>query len=264
MLTRSPHPSLNQTRTPRAANSMAEYLGAPASVSASHVRSPVLQLVSHRLSMPVATADLLRSSPAVQLNICGGRPGVSLSLSMQLVDERQSPVAGAWVYIWHDDPSGWSVPAQMDARSAVCFMHGVQVTDATGRVQFVMPYPAARDATSPRIYVRAYWPWGQHLVAYGHGLLRLSQDLTPEHMLPVCTRAEPAEATECKPLPDLGLPVHQLDRLNLDLDKAQIQTHALIQMSTPILPARKPGKCEEKKTRKTRKALKGNPDDETL
>lgn len=73
----------------------------------------------------------------VHRNIREGRPGEPLRLRLQVVEADGRPVADRRVDLWHcDAASAGFGRAEGRAAGAPVFLHGTQVTDATGVVEF--------------------------------------------------------------------------------------------------------------------------------
>jgi len=93
----------------------------------------------------------------VRRNITQGKPGVSLSLRLTVVDVSTcKPIRSAAVDVWHCDAggvySGTSVQDTEDAR----FLRGIQRTDAKGVAVFRTIYPGWYSGRTVHIHVMVY------------------------------------------------------------------------------------------------------------
>ncbi len=76
---------------------------------------------------------------AIRRNVTEGKPGVSLTLRLTVVNVATcKPIKGAVVEIWHCDAAGVYSGVQGDSGS---FLRGVQRTDAKGLALFTTIYP---------------------------------------------------------------------------------------------------------------------------
>lgn len=114
---------------------------------------------------PYPLLEFLRLSPLLRSDIGHGSPGIPLTLCFELRDAQARPVAKAAVYIWHQDPRGWTIDLQGDELDAVTCMRGVQVSDEAGCVSFQTVYPGRyRDGSVP-VYLQIYLNDGEKVTA---------------------------------------------------------------------------------------------------
>lgn len=95
-------------------------------------------------------------------DITEGRPGVPLTVRLQLVDVDFGcePVAGAVVEIWHSDAGGIYSGFGRDAGNLTdargeTFLRGFQTTDRNGRVEFETIYPGWYPIRTTHIHAMA-------------------------------------------------------------------------------------------------------------
>jgi protocatechuate 3,4-dioxygenase beta subunit len=93
----------------------------------------------------------------VRRNVTEGKPGVSLSLQLTVVDVSTcQPIKGAAVDIWHCDAGGvYSGVSQQDTVGQT-FLRGIQKTDAKGVATFRTIYPGWYPGRTVHIHVRVY------------------------------------------------------------------------------------------------------------
>ncbi|MGQ7295689.1 intradiol ring-cleavage dioxygenase [Quadrisphaera sp. KR29] len=83
--------------------------------------------------------------------------GVPMTLQLDLVDLADGGAAyeGAAVYVWHCDRNG-KYSMYSDGLTAEDYLRGVQVADASGRVQFTSIFPACYSGRWPHIHFEVY------------------------------------------------------------------------------------------------------------
>ena len=93
---------------------------------------------------------------ALKADIAEGRPGVALSLRLQVVDAGCNPIAGARVDVWHCDAGGLysGVRAPNGDTRGQTFLRGVQVTDETGVARFATIYPGWYPGRTPHVHYK--------------------------------------------------------------------------------------------------------------
>jgi protocatechuate 3,4-dioxygenase beta subunit len=110
--------------------------------------------------MPETTAGPFYFDPRLErAAISEGRPGVALSVRMQVVDAACRPLPGARVDIWHCDAGGAysgyrGQPGGLDTRGE-SFMRGTQFSDGAGIVGFSTVYPGWYPGRTPHIHFTA-------------------------------------------------------------------------------------------------------------
>jgi protocatechuate 3,4-dioxygenase beta subunit len=88
-------------------------------------------------------------------NIIEGRPGVSLTLNLRVVDASTcKPIKGAVVDIWHCDADGVYSGAQQAVGRT--FLRGIQRTNATGVTMFQTVYPGWYQGRTVHIHVKVH------------------------------------------------------------------------------------------------------------
>jgi protocatechuate 3,4-dioxygenase beta subunit len=102
----------------------------------------------------------------VRRDITEGKPGIPLSLALQVVDAATcSPIEGAIVDVWHCDAEGeysgydsarplkWG---HMQPDSEAVFLRGVQITNREGQVEFSTIYPGCYTSRTTHIHAKVY------------------------------------------------------------------------------------------------------------
>lgn len=98
----------------------------------------------------------------VRSDITDGRPGVPLTVRLQVVDASCQPIVGAAVDIWHCDAQGLysGYPGQGDRRdidtSAEKFLRGVQRTSPEGIVSFRTIYPGWYRGRTTHVHFKVF------------------------------------------------------------------------------------------------------------
>jgi|GEM_PF-259312 len=104
--------------------------------------------------------DLSGDSTKFRQDITEGRPGVSLDLTLTIVNINNncSPVPNARVDIWQTDKegvySGYSQPGANTVGQT--FMRGIQMTDASGQVRFHTIYPGWYNGRVTHIHFEVF------------------------------------------------------------------------------------------------------------
>lgn len=89
-----------------------------------------------------------------------GRPGVPLTVRIQVVDATCAPIAGARVDVWHCDANGLysgypRQPGGVDTTGET-FLRGTQMADGDGIVSFSTIYPGWYPGRTPHIHFKAF------------------------------------------------------------------------------------------------------------
>lgn len=95
----------------------------------------------------------------VRRDITEGRPGVSMTLRMQVVDATCTPVEAARVDVWHCDAQGVYSSfggASGPAAEGETFLRGTQMADATGIAEFATIYPGWYSGRTPHIHFKVF------------------------------------------------------------------------------------------------------------
>ncbi|WP_068305520.1 intradiol ring-cleavage dioxygenase [Pararhodobacter sp. CCB-MM2] len=81
----------------------------------------------------------------IRSDITEGKPGLALSLRLQVVDAACQPIEGARVDLWHCDAQGvyssFGGDSGQTSAEGETFLRGTQMADAQGLVQFQTIYP---------------------------------------------------------------------------------------------------------------------------
>lgn len=106
-------------------------------------------------------------------DISEGYPGLPVRLALRVLDEDCNPVEGAEVDVWHtrnsglysgEDASDFCTTGDADARSHRYF-RGVQVTDASGRVDFDTCYPGWYSSRTIHIHFQVRIGGSEHVTS---------------------------------------------------------------------------------------------------
>jgi len=110
-------------------------------------------------------------SGMVQSNITGDRPGLALTININITNVNQQCVAlaGALVDIWHCDAQGnyseyGGSGMQSTNYTSVHWLRGRQTTDANGKVVFTSIFPGWYSGRAPHIHVHVYNASGTSLL----------------------------------------------------------------------------------------------------
>lgn len=142
------------------------------SLSLPPASEPVL-LPVQRTPRPYPLKEFIQASPALDSNLAQQSPGVPLTLALRLQDARGQAIRRAAVYVWHYDPSCWTLDVQDDDLRTIALMRGVQVSDETGDLVFHTVYPGRYIDNSVPVYLRVYFNDGRHVLARADGCLLL-------------------------------------------------------------------------------------------
>ncbi|MGW1347398.1 intradiol ring-cleavage dioxygenase [Kribbella sp. NPDC002412] len=86
----------------------------------------------------------------------GVATGVPLTVELTILDaDRDTPLAGAAVYLWHCDAEG-RYSLYSDGVTNENYLRGVQAADANGKVTFTSIFPAAYMGRWPHIHFEVY------------------------------------------------------------------------------------------------------------
>lgn len=100
----------------------------------------------------------------VRADITEGRAGAPLRLQLQVVTlPACAPVANAAVDIWHCDAGG--VYSEFGAGQGMTFLRGTQLTDASGKSEFLTVYPGWYMGRTVHIHVKAHLSGGKELTS---------------------------------------------------------------------------------------------------
>lgn len=104
----------------------------------------------------LALSGIVRSDIRPSLSSSLVATGVAMTLSMTLLDSATcAPLAGYAVYIWHCDQDG-DYSMYSSAVADESYLRGVQITDATGQVEFTTVFPACYAGRWPHIHIEVY------------------------------------------------------------------------------------------------------------
>ena len=145
---------------------------APAVVTGFGVATADARAAAHRAGLISPNVCLLSPEPSerpsqpdprlYRSDITEGKPGVPMSLSMQVVDGECSPIEGARVDVWHCDAqgvySGVSEAANGLAADAgdETFLCGLQETGPDGVATFATIYPGWYSGRTTHIHYRVW------------------------------------------------------------------------------------------------------------
>ncbi|GAA1717369.1 intradiol ring-cleavage dioxygenase [Kribbella yunnanensis] len=86
----------------------------------------------------------------------GTATGVPLTVELTILDaDKDTPLSGAAVYIWHCDAQG-RYSLYSEGATNENYLRGVQATDADGKVKFTTIFPAAYTGRWPHIHFEVY------------------------------------------------------------------------------------------------------------
>jgi protocatechuate 3,4-dioxygenase beta subunit len=86
----------------------------------------------------------------------GVATGVPLTVELTILDAaKDTPLAGAAVYLWHCDAQG-RYSLYSDGATEENYLRGVQAADANGKVTFTSIFPAAYPGRWPHIHFEVY------------------------------------------------------------------------------------------------------------
>lgn len=137
----------------------ADSTAASSSGSSSSTGSCVL--IPQETDGPYPLYAMLSNSSMVRRDIREDRSGVPLTLTLTLQDVNNScvPITNAAVYIWHCDKdgsySGYS-SAQNGSQAGKTFLRGIQETDSNGQVTFTTIYPGWYAGRITHIHAQVY------------------------------------------------------------------------------------------------------------
>lgn len=168
-----------------------------------HLALPVprdtVLLPVQRTPRPYPLRDFVQASPALDSDLARESPGVPLTLALHLQDAQGQAIRRAAVYVWHYDPSCWTLDVQDDDLRTVALMRGVQVSDEHGDLVFHTVYPGRYVDNSVPVYLRIYFNDGRHVLARADGCLLLPAQ--PADVASELQIAPPALPTLRKPVP---------------------------------------------------------------
>jgi protocatechuate 3,4-dioxygenase beta subunit len=110
---------------------------------------------------PYPLYAILTNSILTRSDITEGKTGVPLTLTITLQDLNNScaPISGAGIYIWHCDKdgiySGYANSTNAGSTSTT-FLRGVQVTDSNGQVTFTTIYPGWYAGRITHVHAQVY------------------------------------------------------------------------------------------------------------
>lgn len=148
---------------------------------------------------PYPLREFVEASPATGSDLAHQSPGVPLTLALRLQDGTGQAIQRAAVYIWHYDPSGWTLDTAGDEMRTVSLMRGVQVSDEHGELRFHTVYPGRYDDNSVPVYLRVYFNDGRHVVARADACVLLPAQAQPQTLSESLQIAPPALPTLRKP-----------------------------------------------------------------
>lgn len=146
---------------------------------------------------PYPVQEFIQASPEIDSDLARQSPGVPLTLALRLHDGRGQAIQRAAVYIWHYDPSGWTLDINDDDLRTVALMRGMQLSDEYGALRFHTVYPGRYHDNSVPVFLRVYFNDGRHVVARADGCLLLPSQ--PEAVDAALQIAPPALPTLRKP-----------------------------------------------------------------
>ncbi len=151
-----------------AAGSAGPVSAAPAAIEAELARlaaqsAAACQLVAHETEGPFPLRAALAGAALLRSDMTEGRPGVPLTLRVQVTDAARgcAPLAVAWVYLWHCDKDGaysGDEQAAPGAPQPSTFMRAVQRCDAAGAVTFRTIYPGWYEGRITHIHCMVFLP----------------------------------------------------------------------------------------------------------
>lgn len=105
--------------------------------------------------VPEVTEGPYYFDPALlRADITEGRPGLPLTLRMQVVDQGCSPFTNARVDVWHCDADG--IYSGYNGFEGETFMRGTQIADADGMVEFTTVYPGWYRGRTTHIHFKVF------------------------------------------------------------------------------------------------------------
>jgi protocatechuate 3,4-dioxygenase beta subunit len=105
--------------------------------------------------VPEVTEGPYYFDPALlRADITEGRPGLPLTLKMQVVDQACTPLADTRVDIWHCDADG--IYSGYNGYEGETFMRGTQMSDAGGMVTFRTVYPGWYRGRTTHIHFKVF------------------------------------------------------------------------------------------------------------
>jgi protocatechuate 3,4-dioxygenase beta subunit len=105
--------------------------------------------------VPEVTEGPYYFDPALRrADITEGRPGLPMTLKMQVVDQACAPIADARVDVWHCDADGNY--SGYNGFEGETFMRGTQMSDADGMVTFATVYPGWYRGRTTHIHFKVF------------------------------------------------------------------------------------------------------------
>jgi protocatechuate 3,4-dioxygenase beta subunit len=105
--------------------------------------------------VPEVTEGPYYFDPALlRADITEGRPGLPMTLQMQVVDQGCTPIADARVDVWHCDADG--IYSGYNGYEGETFMRGTQMSDADGMVTFSTVYPGWYRGRTTHIHFKVF------------------------------------------------------------------------------------------------------------
>lgn len=133
----------------------------PGKAAAQSPGASACRLIPTATAGPFPLLAFLATGAAVRRDIRESRPGVPLTLNMQLqnIDAGCAPIRNAAVYVWHCDRdggySGYNGRENGDHRGAT-FLRGIQMSDERGRVSFTTIFPGWYPGRITHIHFQVY------------------------------------------------------------------------------------------------------------
>lgn len=133
----------------------------PGKAAAQSPGAPTCRLIPTATAGPFPLLAFLSTGAALRRDIRESRPGVPLTLNIQLqnIDAGCAPVRNAVVYVWHCDRdggySGYNAGQNGDHRGAT-FLRGMQISDEQGRVSFSTIFPGWYPGRITHIHFQVY------------------------------------------------------------------------------------------------------------
>lgn len=156
--------------------------GSSASGSASAASGSCV-LVPQETEGPFPLLAILGNSSMLRSDIRENRSGVPLTLTLTLQNVNNSciPITHAAVYIWHCDKdgaySGYS-SAQNGSHSGETWLRGIQLSNSNGQVTFTTIYPGWYAGRITHIHVQVYLNDNLSVTATATTQLAFPQDVT--------------------------------------------------------------------------------------
>ena len=105
--------------------------------------------------VPEVTEGPYYFDPALlRADITEGRPGLPMTLQMQVVDQGCTPIADARIDVWHCDADG--IYSGYNGYEGQTFMRGTQMSDADGMVTFSTVYPGWYRGRTTHIHFKVF------------------------------------------------------------------------------------------------------------